>query len=314
MSLAMKYRPLISAILQTSALFVAGIVIPIAGQLAALFAPVPLVLIYQRNGKTQGFIALAISCLLVGLLGGWESAAILFFTFGLMAIGIAEGMRRQWTPEMVSLFGGLLPVVVAAAAIAVYVMRSHKNPVSVVEEYLQSSMVEAAKMYSQMGFSEMSTRISMVSGRFVHHLTRLLPGITVATSIFQAAVCYGLSRSILSRAPGTAVLPARVSLAQWHAPDIWVWGLIVGLALIMVPDETARYAGWNIAIIYAVIYLAQGVAVVDHYLVKARIRPLMRGILHTIILALPSIVFVIALGVVDIWGDVRKVRRHAPPQ
>ncbi len=142
----MKYRSLITAILQTSALFVAGIVIPVAGQLAALFAPIPLVLVYLRSGRAQGFIALAASCLLVGLLGGWESAAILFFTFGLMAIGIAEGMRRQWKPEEVSLFGGLLPVAVAAAAIAAYFLRVHKSPVSAVEEYLQSSMVEAAKI------------------------------------------------------------------------------------------------------------------------------------------------------------------------
>jgi uncharacterized protein YybS (DUF2232 family) len=304
----MKYRSLITAIIQTSALFVAGIVIPVIGQIAVLFAPVPLVLVYLRNDKQQGFIALAASCLLVGLLGGWESAAILFFSFGLMAIGIAEGMRRQWKPEEVSLLGGLLPVVVAAAAIALYFLRVQKNPVTVIEEYLRSSMAEAAKLYTQMGFSEMSTRISMVSDKFIHHLVRLLPGISVATSVFQAAVCYGLARSILSRAPGNAILPARVSLAQWHAPDVWVWGLIAGLALIMVPDETARYTGWNIAIVYAVIYLVQGVAIVDHYLAKARIRPFMRGVLHTLILALPSIVFVIALGVVDIWADLRKVR------
>jgi hypothetical protein len=37
-------------------------------------------------------------------------------------------------------------------------------------------------------------------------------------------------------------------------------------------------------------------------------RPLVRGVVHTLILALPSIVFVIAAGIVDIWADFRKVR------
>jgi uncharacterized protein YybS (DUF2232 family) len=305
----MKYRSLITAVIQTTALFVAGIIIPVIGQLAALFAPVPLVLLYVRNGALQGFIALAASCLLTGILGGWPTAAFLFFSFGLMAVGIAEGVRRQWKPETVSLVGGLLPVAAVAAAIGLYFLHVHKNPVSVIEQYLTSSMADAAALYTQMGFPEMSARISMVSDTFIHHLVRLLPGIIAATSIFQAAVCYGLSGRLLSRAPGNAVPPRRVLLAQWHAPDVWVWGLIAGLALIMVPAETARYTGWNIAIIYAVIYLTQGVAIVDHYLTKARIRPFMRGVLHALILALPSVVFVIALGVVDIWADFRKIRR-----
>jgi len=305
----MKYRPLITAVIETTALFVAGVVVPVIGQLAALFTPVPLVLLYARQGRMQGFIALAASCLIAGLLGGWQSAAVLFFTFGLMALGIAEGMRRRWRPEAASLLGGLLPVAAAAVAIGLYFLHVHKNPVTVIEEYLKSSLAEAASLYTQMGFSEMSTRLSMISDPFIHHLVRLLPGIIAATSIFQAALCYGLAGLILSRAPGNAVPPVRMPLAQWHAPDVWVWGLIAGLALIMTPAGAARYTGWNIAIVYAVVYLTQGVAIVDHYLAKARIRPFMRGVLHTIILALPSIVFVIALGVVDIWADFRKLRK-----
>ncbi len=303
----MKYRSLVIAIIETTAMFVAGSVIPVLGQLVALFTPVPLVLLSARNGNGQAFTALAVSCLFIGMLGGWESAAILFFSFGLMAVGIAEGMRRRWKPEAVSLLGGLLPVVAVAAASGAYFMHLHKNPVTVIDDYLRSSLAEAAKLYTDMGFSEISSRITTVSDTFIHHLVRLLPGITIATSIFQAAVCYGLSRSILSRAGGPT-LSDRVPLAQWHAPDVWVWGLIAGLALIMIPDEAARYTGWNIAIIYALVYVTQGVAIVDYYLTKARIRPFMRGILHSLILALPSIVFVIALGVVDIWGDLRKVR------
>ena len=142
----------------------------------------------------------------------------------------------------------------------------------------------------------------------MHTLVRLIPGITVATSVFQAACCYGLSRAIVLRRPGQA-LPNlnRTTLAQWHAPDVWVWGLIIGLTL-MVPNASVRWTGWNLAIVYAVVYLTQGVAIVDHYLRKGRIQPFMRGMIHTLILALPSIVFVIALGVVDIWADFRKLR------
>jgi hypothetical protein len=57
-----------------------------------------------------------------------------------------------------------------------------------------------------------------------------------------------------------------------------------------------------------VVYLAQGAAIVEHYLLKAHIKPFIRGLIMALILAMPSIVFVIALGIVDVWADVRKVR------
>jgi uncharacterized protein YybS (DUF2232 family) len=279
----MNYRSLFLATIQSTALFTAGLAVPLLGQMAAIFAPVPLVILALREGRQTGGIALLAAALLTGLLFGWQSGGIFFLIFGLMAIGIFEGLQRQWKPESASLVAGLLPVV-------------------------------AAKLYAQLGLAEMASVINSVSDAFVHNLVRLIPGITIATSVLQAACCYGLSRAVVMRRPGPATpVLNRTTLAQWHAPDVWVWGLIVGLTLIMVPDETARFAGWNLSIVYSVVYLLQGVAVVDHYLRKARIQPFMRGMIHSLIVALPSIVFVIALGVVDIWADFRKLRGPAQP-
>jgi uncharacterized protein YybS (DUF2232 family) len=304
----MNYRSIFLATVQTTALFVAGFVIPVLGQLVAVFAPVPLIILALREGRQTALIALLASTVFTGILFGWHAGGIFFFSFGLMATGISEGLRRQWKPEAAALLGGLLPVFALTVVTAYYFLNLGKNPVTVVETYLKDSMTEAAKLYTQLGLTEMSSAINSLSDTFVHNLVRLIPGITIATSVFQAACCYGLSRGIVLRRPGAAPSLNRTTLALWSAPDVWVWGLIVGLALIMVPGETARLTGWNLAIIYTVVYLTQGVAIVDHYLRKGRIQPFMRGMIHTLILALPSIVFVIALGVVDIWADFRKLR------
>jgi uncharacterized protein YybS (DUF2232 family) len=101
----------------------------------------------------------------------------------------------------------------------------------------------------------------------------------------------------------------RQPFALWHAPDAWVWGLIAALAFSVVPHETPRFIGWNLAILFAVLYLAQGAAIVEHYLLKARLKPFLRGLIITLLLVLPpTLASVIALGIVDIWADVRKVR------
>jgi uncharacterized protein YybS (DUF2232 family) len=304
----MNYRSIFIATIQTAGMFVAGFVIPVLGQVIALFTPAPLVILSIRSGMQQGFTALFAACLIVGILAGWQTAAILLFSFGLMSAGISEGMRRQWKPESAILLGGLLPAAVLAIIMAYHFSSIHKNPVVVIEEYLRGSMSEAITLYTQLGLTEMAEVIRQVPDRFIYNLVRLIPGIIIATSVFQAACCYGLSRMIILRRPERAPSLAMTPFAQWHAPDAWIWGLIAGLVLILIPGETARFSGWNILILYTIVYLTQGAAVVEHYLRKGRIQPFLRGLIHLLVLALPSIVFVIALGVVDIWADFRKVR------
>jgi uncharacterized protein YybS (DUF2232 family) len=225
-----------------------------------------------------------------------------------MAIGTAEGMRRNLKAEQTSLLGGLLPIAVLGAIVLFYLIRVGKNPIMEVENYLREIIASSAKAYTTMGLKEMAAMVSSIPDSFVFYLSRLLPGITIATSVTQAACCFGIARAILLRKPGTEPAPAQPSLALWHAPDSWVWGLIAALALIVVPGETPRIIGWNIGILFAVLYLAQGAALVEYYLRKTGIRTFGRSLILALILAMPSFVFVIALGVVDIWADFRKVR------
>ncbi len=307
----MKFRPFITAVALTIGLYAAGFLIPLLGQALALFTPVPLILLYCRQGRREGLTALFASVVLAGVLGGWQAGAILLFSFGLMAVGTAEGLRRRMKSERIALLGGLLPVLAGSLIIGWYFFRAGTNPVTAVETYLRNSMAEAAKVYADMGMTEASVMVSAVSDTFIRSVVRLIPSIVIATSVVQAACCYGLARVLLARRAAGLGDEVRQPFSSWHAPDVWVWGLIAALALIAVPQETAKFAGWNLAILLAVAYLMQGTAIVDHYLKKARIATVVRGLIIALILALPSVVFVIALGVVDVWADVRTVRGPA---
>ncbi len=309
----MKFRSILRSAAVTIVLYLSAFVIPLLGQALALFTPVPVMLSYVRDGKREGMAGLGIAAVVVGAIAGWHIGALLVLVFGLTAVGAAEGMRRHWRAESAILLGGLLPIAAGALVAAYYFGHAGKNPVTALEAYLRSSIAEASKLYAELGLKEMATTVTSVSDAFIHYLVRLMPGIIIATSLFQAACCYGLSRSIIARKPGAGPIVAHAPLAAWHAPDVWVWGLITTLVLIMVPHEAARLAGWNLVIIYSIVYLAQGAAVVEYYLRKARLQPVVRGLIHAIILALPLVVCVIALGVVDIWADFRKVRVPITP-
>jgi uncharacterized protein YybS (DUF2232 family) len=272
-----------------------------------LFTPVPVIVIWVRSGRQDGFAVLCGASVLASVLGGWHAAAMYFFGFGLMALGAAEGMRKGLKAEQIALLGGLLPLIVIGTAISFYFIKLGKNPLAAVEAYLRTNIAEAAKMYTTMGLTEMAAMVSAIPDRFIHYLVRLMPGIAISASIVQAACCYGMARSIVMRKQGSR-FGAQPSFALWFAPDVWVWGLIVALALVVIPHETFRLIGWNISIIFSIVYLVQGIAIVDFYLRKGRVRPFVRGLIIALILALPAIVFVIALGIVDVWADLRKVR------
>lgn len=294
--------------MQAAGLYLAGLIIPVLGLLAALFSPVPPIIAYVRGSRREGLASVGLACLLVSVITGWQDAVLFFLTFGLMAIGIAEAMQRKFKPEGAALLGGILPIAALGIALAAYFSHLGKNPVTIVEEYLRNSLVEAAKMYTTLGLTEAAAMINAVSDRFIYFLVRLLPGIVIATSVVQAACCYGLARTVIARKQIPNPVPEQPTLAQWHAPDVWVWGLIATLACAVVPNETAHIISWNAAIIFGVLYTAQGIAVVEHYFRKAGLPSFARGMLHAIVLALPIIVCVTALGVVDIWADFRKVR------
>ncbi|OGW38117.1 MAG: hypothetical protein A2X58_09445 [Nitrospirae bacterium GWC2_56_14] len=306
METSLNYRVVVISSLQAAGLYLAGLIIPVLGLLAAVFSPVPFILAYVREGRQEGLASIGLACGLVSVFAGWQGGVLFFLTFGLMAIGIAEAMLRRSKPEGAALLGGLLPIAAIGIALAAYFAHLGKSPVAGIEEYIRNSLVETAKMYTTLGLTEAAAMINGASDRIIYYLVRLLPGIVIATSVVQAACCYGLARAVIARKQVPA--PDQPTLAQWHAPDVWVWGLIVTLACAVIPQDAVNVISWNAAIFFGVVYTAQGIAILEHYFRKAGIHTAVRSMLHAIILALPIVVCVTALGIVDIWADFRKVR------
>jgi uncharacterized protein YybS (DUF2232 family) len=306
----MNYRATLAAAAQASALFLSGFIIPLLGM---AFTPVPIILVTVRQGKAEGLTALGIAAVVVGVIGGGNVAAFLLLCFGLMAIGTAEGLLRKWRAETTALVGGGLPsIAIALAAVRFFLVRG-KNPAPYLDGLFQAQRDVAVKLYTDLKLKDMAAAVSAVPDSFLHSFVLVLPGIVVTLLVLLAAACSVLSVRLVLRKPGTGPVLVPTPLSSWHAPDVWVWGLILTLVLIMLPNEALKIMGWNFSILATLVYLMQGIAILEHYLKKAHIQPIIRGLIQAIILALPIVVCVIALGVVDIWADFRKVRGPVPP-
>jgi uncharacterized protein YybS (DUF2232 family) len=307
----MNYKATLIAAAQAVALFLSGFFVPLLGM---ILTPVPLMLAYVRQGRSGGLAAIAISFAVVGAVIGWPSAIVLLLCFGLMAVGTAEGMLRQWKPESAVLAGGLLPAIALALAGARFFLRTDKNPVPYLEALIHEQRDLAAKLYTDLKLTDVAAAVTSVPDSFIHYFVLLLPGLMIASLLVLAAGCFALAVRIIRRRPQAGPAMKVMPLSAWHAPDVWVWGLIVTLALIIARNEAAKLTGWNLAILYTVVYLTQGIAIVEHVLKRMRVQPIVRGLLLLIILALPPVVAgVVALGVVDIWADFRKVRSPVAP-
>jgi len=302
----MNYRSIFITTVQTVGLFLSGLFIPI---LAWLITPVPLILAYVRNSKLDGLTALGLSTIIITFIAGWQIAVFLLLIFGLMAVNVAESLVRQRKPEISILAGALPSLAVIGFVTAYYFVHTGKNPFAVIETYIQGQRAEAVKLYGNLGFNEIVDAISSIPDASIHYFVLMLPCILTLAFVSIAACSYAMSKAIIIRKPGSGPILAPAVFGLWHAPDTWVWGLIAALALFLIPSSTAKIAGWNLVISFSTLYLIQGVALIDYFLRnKMRLHPVVRILIHSIILSLPSILFVIVIGIVDIWADFRKLR------
>lgn len=297
---------------------IAGVLVPLLGQISFLIAPVPLILIIVREGRLPGMLAVGLATAIIAVLAGGQALfVVIFLSFGFMAMGLADGLRWRWKPEIAVIMGGILALMAMVVVLAPFLQNAEKGPVAVTEEYLRTSITEAQQLYTQLGLTDVAQMMAQVTDTVVFYLVRLLPGIILAMTLLQAACCYGMARTLILRKDPAATVLSEPTLATWHAPDSWVWGLIVTLGLVAGGLITSTkglsfFLGLNLALLYLIIYAVQGISLVEFSLRKARVGTIWRSMILTMIVALPVIVPVIALGVVDIWADFRKVRTPAP--
>jgi len=308
----MQFRPILIAALQAAGLTAAGFMLPVLGQIAMLFAPVPLIIVAVLHGRLVGFLAALLATAVISGLGAFQTAVILLMLgLVLLALAMAEGILRNLRHESSVILGGIIPLLLALVLLAPVFLKAGKHPHAIVEEYLRRSLGETRELYTTMGLTDLVQTLDSVSDHIIYYASRLFPGIITTTTLLQALFCYSISRSIVIRRRPDLPLAARPPLSLWHLPDQWVWGLIVTLAVFVIAprDSDAWFIGLNISFFWILAYVAQGAAVVDFLLRKVRIPTLWRSIILAMILTVPpTAVAVVALGVVDIWADFRKVR------
>jgi len=138
---------------------------------------------------------------------------------------------------------------------------------------------------------------------------RVIPTVTVslfpALLALESLAVLGLTWSLYHRASRSRIgLPMR-PLSEFRFNDQFVWGLVAGVTLLVVPTLTeARGLGLNLAAFFGVLYALRGLGVLDWFLApRGFVRVLF---IIAIFLAWPVVgVFSLGLGLGDTWIDWR---------
>ena len=95
-------------------------------------------------------------------------------------------------------------------------------------------------------------------------------------------------------------------LKDWRLPDLLVWTVVLAVLALLVPGEKLNSAGLNLGFVLLVLYLTQGLAVLASMMHNWSVpRPFRVMAYAILLLQIYGIVFVSALGLADVWFDIR---------
>ena len=137
-------------------------------------------------------------------------------------------------------------------------------------------------------------------------LPKVLPGLLATSVIITVWLNMVIVNHLLYRFKAEKV--AWPKFSQWQLPEKLVWLVITAAIFLLLGSGAVKNAGYSLAIIAAILYCLQGVAVFIHFLDRWKVPSYLRVIVY-VILAVQSygLLFLAIVGVADIWIDFRKL-------
>ena len=289
----------------TVILFAAAGYVQVLGILVSLLAPTPTLLATLRYGLAGGLLVLGPSTLSLALLFGNLQSIIFLAEYGVMALVLAEAIRRQWSVERTILASTALPAVASGAVIALLVSSVDLN-LDAVKQHVQEDLSQALRQLSSEGGGLSDEALQAYVQETFGTVVRLLPALLVLSTAAGALLNYGVARIVWRRLASQPPLPA-IKLAQWKAPEVCVWVLIASGIGSFVPLPGMQIVGLNVLLLVGLVYLIQGLGVMVFYMNRAAVPPILRSLAYIFLVIQPLFLLgMAAFGLFDLWFDFRR--------
>ncbi|MDQ3828270.1 MAG: YybS family protein [Candidatus Tectomicrobia bacterium] len=290
----------------TVALFAAARYVPVLGIIVSLLAPTPILLATLRYGLRTGLLALGLSILFLALLLGSFQSIIFLAEYGVMALVMAQVIRRQWSVEKTILASTVLPSVATGAVLSL-LMSSIDLNLGTVKQHFEEGLSQAFHQLMSEGGGPSEEALRTHVQEAFRTVVQLLPALFVLSTAAGALLNYGVVRILWRRLGGQPSLP-EMKLAQWKAPEVCIWVLIASGIGSFVPLPGMQIVGFNMLLLVSLIYLVQGLGIMVFYLHRAAVPPILRSLAYIMLVFQPLLLLgVAAFGLFDLWFDFRGI-------
>jgi uncharacterized protein YybS (DUF2232 family) len=296
------------ALAATVILTIGGIVIPPAGIVLLPFVPQPVLSFGVRHGTRLGLGVLGAAVVVILLLAG-EELAFIYLIFALMVSLLFGVLGRIRVIEWLVL-GSASIVFAATTGFLLYVYGSWAAIVRDLRASLAEHLAAALRVHEKMGFTQES--MDLIKERMpaiTETILQVLPGLVfVSFSLIVLVNILFLCRRFPERRGEWLSLD---DLREWHAPEPLVWGLIAcGFSLFIPGVEFLQTAAINILLVIGACYFFQGLAIVAYFFQKSRVPFFLRMVTYVLIIFQQLFtLLVVGLGLFDLWGDFRRLKK-----
>jgi len=299
----------------------AALYLPVIGALAGALWPLPIIVLILRFELNTGLMALAVALAIIAMTAGPLGALSLGLRGGLTALILGHAFKKNWSPGLTVLSGGVVTVLGTAVLLVVSFALLGGPLLDTAElERLVNETMDTYRRYGlldpmlQQGITE--EEVERQLRQAVSLALALVPGMMFISSLVAAGITYLLARATLKRL-GYAIEPLP-AFRYWQVPWYTVWGLILGLALLLAGDylgyKPVLLIGQNIVYIYLPLLLINGLAVAVYYYHRWHLSPFLKAIgLAVMVINLPvTVIFLMIVGAFDPLFNYRKLSFGTP--
>jgi uncharacterized protein YybS (DUF2232 family) len=289
-------------------LLISGVVIPPAGIIAIPLVPQPVLFFGLKYGAGLG-VGVLFAAVVIFLIFTGEALALAYSIFGLM-VGLLFSLLGRLRSIELLVTGVAAAMLAAATGLLLHLYGSWAAMTQDFRTSLIDNLTAAMRVHEKMGFPQESLDLVMErTPALVEQMLRLLPG------LFFVSLCLIVLLNILflcrrfpdRRAQWLSVATFR----EWKCPEPTVWAFIAcGFALFVPTAEVVQIVAVNILLVIGVCYFIQGLAIVAFFFHKNNVPRFLRVATYVLIIFQQMFTVVVAaLGLFDLWGDFRRLKK-----
>ncbi|HEY6838140.1 MAG TPA: YybS family protein [Geobacteraceae bacterium] len=292
----------------TLALFLAYVSLPLAGMVAALFAPLPGVFFTLKSGKRVGMAIVAITAGVLAAVADPATVALYALQSGAISLALPFFLERQNGGARAIVSTVALAAILVAAAATIYGLSQGVDVHGFVQKGIDASISQTAVLYEKSGLKGEELQTFQQGLRQAGVLIgKVYPALIIICLGCITAVTLTFLRRLSPRLP---VPPAVGMFREFKNPDQLIWAVIAAGFAMLVKYPGVTSAALNVLIVTLTLYFAQGLAVVIFYFNRLATPAFLRVLFYLFLVFQPYLaIAVTALGIFDLWGNFRSPKK-----